>query len=324
MSQTETLTPPAKSRLGKLDVLRGIALIAMATYHSGWDFEFFGYMEPGTTGHGLWKLYARIIASTFLMLVGFSLVLAHRNGVRWRPFGIRLAQILVAALAITLVTRYFTPDSFVFFGILHEIAAASVLGLLFLRLPALIVAVAAAAVIAAPHFLASANFDAPVFWALGLSEIPIRSNDYVPIFPWFGAALAGMALAKTLLHFNLMNVFSGGIRPDWLDRGLRFIGRHSLAFYLIHQPVLIGCVFLISHVFPPATLTPHEVFDRECTRSCSVESDKAFCERFCTCTMSQLETKKLFDDVYSGKRSQDNDPQVQDVIGMCSQEALQP
>lgn len=39
MSQTETLAPPAKSRLGRLDVLRGIALIAMATYH--WGLEDF-------------------------------------------------------------------------------------------------------------------------------------------------------------------------------------------------------------------------------------------------------------------------------------------
>ena len=73
---------PAKPRLGRLDVLRGIALIAMAAYHTGWDFEFFGYLEPGTTGQGAWKLYARIIASTFLMLVGFSLVLGHGRGFR--------------------------------------------------------------------------------------------------------------------------------------------------------------------------------------------------------------------------------------------------
>ena len=64
MSQAEILNPPPKTRLGKLDVLRGIALIAMATYHTGWDFEFFGYLESGTTGHGGWRIYARIIAST--------------------------------------------------------------------------------------------------------------------------------------------------------------------------------------------------------------------------------------------------------------------
>ncbi|WP_204349050.1 hypothetical protein, partial [Klebsiella pneumoniae] len=128
----------------------------------------------------------------------------------------------------------------------------------------------------------------------------------------------------TLLHFDRMRIFGGTIRPAWLDRGLRFIGQHSLAFYLIHQPVLISCVFLIAQVVPPATLTPHEVFDRECTRSCSVDNDRAFCERFCTCTVGQLETQKIFDDVYTGKRNQDNDPQIQDITGMCTQEAMQP
>ncbi len=116
------------------------------------------------------------------------------RGIRWRPFGIRLAQIVAAALAITIATYQFTPDSFVFFGILHQIAAASLLGLLFLRLPAFIIAFAAAGVVAASHFVASSAFDAPWLWPLGLCEIAIRSNDFVPIFPWFGAVLVGMAL----------------------------------------------------------------------------------------------------------------------------------
>ncbi|MCZ6914273.1 MAG: heparan-alpha-glucosaminide N-acetyltransferase [Rickettsia endosymbiont of Ixodes persulcatus] len=225
MSQNAISNPPVKARLGKLDILRGIALIAMATYHTGWDFEFFGYLEPGTTGHGAWKLYARCIASTFLVLVGFSLVLAHKNGVRWRPFGIRIGQIIAGALAVTVITYQLTPDSFVFFGILHQIAAASLLGVIFLRLPAVILAIAAAAAIAAPHYLASSTFDVPWLWPLGLSEIPIRSNDFVPIFPWFGAVLAGMALAKTFQHFDWLKLFAGNIKPDWLDSGLRLMDR---------------------------------------------------------------------------------------------------
>lgn len=322
MSQAEILNPPAKTRLGKLDVLRGVALLAMATYHTGWDFEFFGYLEPGTTGHGAWKLYARIIASTFLALVGFSLVLAHGRKIRWRPFGIRLAQIIVAALAITLVTWFITPESFVFFGILHEIAVASVLGLLFLQLPAPIVAIAAAAVIAAPHYLVSPTFDAPIFWGLGLSEIVIRSNDYVPIFPWFGAVLAGMALAKLMQHFDVLKLLAGNIVPAWLDRSLRFIGQHSLAFYLIHQPVLISCVFLISQLLPPAVATPHEVFRQACIQSCQNDNDKAFCEKFCDCVIGQTETLGIFDDVFAGRRDQ-SDPQMQEIASICTQESLQ-
>ncbi|CAN7453613.1 DUF1624 domain-containing protein [Phyllobacterium sp. LjRoot231] len=320
MNQAETLNAPFKTRLGKLDVLRGIALIAMATYHTGWDFEFFGYLEPGTTGHGAWKLYARVIASTFLVLVGFSLVLAHGREIRWRSFGIRLAQIIAAALAITLVTWYVTPESFVFFGILHQIAVASILGLFFLRLPALVITAAAAAVIALPHYYVSPTFDAPMFWPLGLSEIIVRSNDYVPIFPWFGAVLAGMAIAKTMQYFGALKLFAGNIAPSWLDRGLRFIGRHSLAFYLIHQPVIIACVFVISHLFPPAVATPHEVFGKACVQSCQNDNGKAFCEKFCDCVIGQSEAQGIFDEMFAGKRDQ-SDPQMQQIAGICTRES---
>ena len=321
MSQAESLNPPAKPRLGKLDVLRGIALIAMATYHSAWDFEFFGYLEPGTTGQGAWKIYARIIASSFLLLVGFSLVLAHGRGIRWRPFLKRLAQVVVAAMAITLVTWYMTPESFVFFGILHQSAVASVLGLLFLRLPALVIAIAAAAIVAAPHYLIDSSFDAPLFWPLGLSEILIRSNDYVPIFPWFGAVLAGMALAKFMQQTRTLTLLAGNIAPEWLNRSLQFIGRHSLAFYLIHQPVLISCVFLISHIVPPAVAPPEEAFSRACVQSCRVDNDPAFCERFCSCVIIESQARGVFNDALAGRRDQ-TDPDMQEIAGQCTQQSL--
>ena len=323
MAQAESPNQPVKLRLGKLDVLRGVALLAMATYHTAWDFEFFGYLEPGTTGFGAWKIYARIIASTFLILVGFSLVLAHGQGIRWRPFLVRLAQVVLAAMAITLVTWYMTPTSFVFFGILHQIAAASLLGLLFLRLPVFAIGIAAAAVIAAPHYLIDARFDPPIFWPLGLSEVLIRSNDYVPIFPWFGAVLAGMALARLMQQTGTLTILAGNIVPSWLNRFLQFIGRHSLAFYLIHQPVLISCVFVISQLFPPTVFPPEEAFSRACVQSCRIDNDEQFCERFCSCVISQSEARGIFDDALAGRRDQ-TDPDMQEIAGQCTQQSLAP
>jgi hypothetical protein len=83
-----------KGRIGALDTLRGIALIAMASYHFTWDLEMFGYLDPGTATQGWWRLYARAIASSFLFLAGFSLYLAHRRGVHWPSFGKRFAMVL--------------------------------------------------------------------------------------------------------------------------------------------------------------------------------------------------------------------------------------
>ena len=79
---------PTRPRIGLLDTARGVALIAMASYHFAWDLEFFRYIEAGTTAFGWWKMYARGIAGSFLFLVGFSLVLAHTPAIRWRPLSI--------------------------------------------------------------------------------------------------------------------------------------------------------------------------------------------------------------------------------------------
>ena len=133
----ESSDAPRKApRIGLLDTLRGIALLAMASYHGTWDFEFFGYLQPGTAETGLLKIYARVIASTFLFMAGFSLVLANMPAIRWPSYGKRLGMIVAAAIAISIVTFVGMPDEWIFFGILHCIAAASLIGLLFLRLPA--------------------------------------------------------------------------------------------------------------------------------------------------------------------------------------------
>ncbi|MEM9574823.1 MAG: heparan-alpha-glucosaminide N-acetyltransferase, partial [Pseudomonadota bacterium] len=135
-----------------LDLARGIAILAMAIYHFGWDLSFFGYVTSAAVNEGPWKFFARGIASSFLVLVGIGLVLAHQNGIRWAGFWMRWLKIAGAALLITIATYYFTPDSFIFFGILHQIAFASLAGLLFLRLHLLaLVALGIALILVAPH-----------------------------------------------------------------------------------------------------------------------------------------------------------------------------
>ncbi len=94
--------------------------------------------------------------------------------------------------------------------------------------------------LAAPHLVAAAPFDAPHLAFLGLGRTAPQTNDYVPLFPWFGLVLAGVALARYGLPAFTRSGAGTWRAEGRLARGLAFAGRHSLAIYLIHQPVLMA------------------------------------------------------------------------------------
>ncbi len=312
-----TQQPQPRGRIDAIDITRGAALVAMAIYHFAWDLEFFGYAPASMTAVGGWKLFARCIASSFLFLVGVSLFLGHAKGIRWPGFLRRLAMIAGAALAISVVTYIAVPSGFIFFGILHQIALASVLGLAFLRLPAVVTMVAAAAVVAAPHYLRSEFFNDPWWWWTGLSESRPRSNDYVPVFPWFGAVLAGITAAKIAEQTGLFAKLATLRAPRWAWP-LVFGGRHSLAVYLIHQPVLIASVWLFAQVFPPSQETREVRFLQSCEAACNEQRDTEFCTRYCVCMLGTLEREGAIEGVYAGDRSEALQSRVEDIAGRCT------
>lgn len=315
---TATNGKPSR-RIFAIDAARGAALLAMVSYHFTWDLEFFGYVSPGLTAFGGWKLYARGIASTFLFLVGVSLVLAHGNGIRWKNFWKRLARIVAAAAAITVATRFATPDSFIFFGILHHIALASVLGLLFVRLPAFVTAIAALLVVAAPHYLRMPAFDHPALWWIGLSPVNPRSNDYVPLFPWFGAVLAGMATTQMALRLGLLERLRSWSPARWAGP-LILVGQHSLAFYLLHQPVLIGGVWLLSQIAPPPALSPEQAFISSCQASCRELRDIVFCTGYCDCMLGRLADEDMLGRLDRGEVDAALRARVADFASTCTAE----
>lgn len=233
-------------RIPLFDVLRGAALAAMATYHFSWDLEFFGLADLGVTVHPLWIAFARTIAASFLALVGVSLVLANRAGIRWPAFLRRLAILAAAAGAITVMSYFSDPDGIIWFGILHCIAVSSLLGLAFLRAPLWIVIAAAAACVAAPSFLASPFFNTHGWLWLGLATEPIPSNDYNPLLPWFGAVLAGIGAARIVLPHATDAAWARWQPGSAIARMLALIGRHSLLFYLVHQPILLGILWAVT------------------------------------------------------------------------------
>ena len=218
----------------------------MAAYHFSWDLELFDLAPLNVTGNPYWIAFAWMIASSFLALAGASLVLAHGERLSAWSFSRRLAMIAAAAGAITLASWYFEPGGIILFGILHCIAAASVLGLAFLRAPMPMVLATAAACFAAPALLTSPLFNAPGWLWLGLSSEPPPSNDYVPLLPWFGMVLIGIAGARVALAHASKTAWSRWQPRSPVARILATAGRHSLVVYLAHQPLLLGTLWLVA------------------------------------------------------------------------------
>jgi len=304
-----------RSRIELVDIARGVALMAMAIYHFTWDLDFFGYVEPGMSITGGWKFFARSIACSFLFLVGFSLYLAHGHGFRAKPFVKRLGMIVAAAAAITVATYILFPDSFIFFGILHHIALATVLGVAVLRLPILVLLLLAAVVIAAPHFVHANFFDHPVFWWTGFSRNIPSTNDYIPIFPWFGAVLLGIVAAKAADRSGLLARLAE-IQTSRVPL-LGAAGRHSLLFYLVHQPVLFSCVWLFAQVMPPDR---GPAFMQACTTQCMSQRDEAFCRAYCGCVLDEAAAQNRSEALFAVDPDEETRVWLENLVLQCSME----
>ncbi|SON57880.1 putative membrane protein [Hartmannibacter diazotrophicus] len=293
-------------RIDLLDIARAFAILAMASYHFAWDLSYFGFINVNVASEPAWHHYAQAIASSFLILVGISLVLAHRRGFRLRPFLIRFGQIALSAAAITLVTYFVFPDAFIYFGILHNIAVASVLGLAFVRLPVALTVIAAAIALALPLAVSVPGDAGFAVWWTGLANWVRPANDFVPLFPWFGAVLGGIALGRIMVDRGWTQHLAAFVAKGRLGRGLVFAGRHSLIIYLIHQPLLFGLTDLAAMVIPPNEAAQRSAFVGSCVTSCKdMGGEAAFCEAHCGCVAGKLDSTDYWTKRFVSKEDQE-------------------
>ena len=320
MSHASTAEPTQapNGRIDLIDLGRGLALLAMFVFHFAYDLSYFGLIEVDVPIDPGWSWFARLIAGSFLTLVGISLVLATRGGLRRNAFLKRLAMVSGAALLVTLGTFFAMRDVFIFFGILHHVALASVLGLAFLRLPAIALALVAAIVFALPFLIAHPLLDQPGLAFLGFSRLPLRTADFVPVFPWFGCVLAGMALAKTALA-----VAENGAWARWRARSVparlvAWAGRNSLIVYLLHQPVFIGLILLATAFTAQAPPRQDRPFLESCQRQCAANGERpAACTRFCGCTADALKREGLWGDVLADNVGESQKARIAALAQTC-------
>jgi uncharacterized membrane protein len=222
-------------RLSEIDALRGLAVALMVLYHFAFDGWFMNVW--GFNMHQWWvDLGGVFVRFTFLGLVGVSVVLSSRNFEGQLKRG---AAVFGFAALITLATLIFIPEHAVWFGILHLIGVSIPLVRLAKGRPW--IAVAVAAWIAGMGEVISGTFaSSPYLLWLGIPPAGFLSVDYFPVFPWLAVPFAGLAIGHWVYDKRKPTPLKV------LDKvpGLSWMGRHALAIYLIHQPVIIGGFYL--------------------------------------------------------------------------------
>ncbi|EIM28868.1 putative membrane protein [Microvirga lotononidis] len=317
MRQTDvTATTPqartaASQRWDSLDVARGLAIGAMIVYHFSWDLSFLQLIGTNILQVPAWRWFARGIAGSFLMLAGFGLALAHIQGFRRIPFLKRLLRIGGAALAVTLGTYFAFPESYIFFGILHCIAVSSVLALPFLRLHPALTLAAAAFFLIGPWLFTSPALDAPWLDWLGLGAREPVTNDYVPIFPWFGLVLIGTAGGKLMLARRESLGLARWRADNPVFRLLTWAGRKSLPIYLTHQIVLLGILFGVAQIVGPSPAAA-------CRQICLMQNgDPGLCPSVCSCILQQVPERGLWQRLLANKAEAEDNTRVSRAAQQC-------
>ncbi len=232
-----------------VDILRGMAVILMVCYHFSFDLNYFGIIHQAFNYSVFWLTSRALIVTWFLTLVGVSLELAAHAGNR--HYWIRIGRLVAAALAVTGGSYLMFPQSFIFFGILHLIAAASLIARFFLRFYRINLLLGSI-IIASGISYSNAVFDRPGLQWIGLMTYKPVTEDYVPLFPWLGVVFIGLFLGKSLLRMRAKGRISmpgKNTQAPPAAAGLltvpAWMGQHSLAIYLLHQPLLLGILYLL-------------------------------------------------------------------------------
>jgi len=242
-------------RFIELDILRGIAIALMIFLHLLWDLDYFGIIP---LDHQIYQ-FQEIVPLVFFLLVGICLVVGKNKNLSKTPqeqkkydrhLAVRGLKIFGLGMAITLVTIIFMPDRPIIFGVLHFIGLSIIFSIPFIRLKNYNL-LFASLVILAGIIIGAYPIENPTAFhlAIGLHQANIwkYTIDYFPLIPWFGVILAGIVVGNILYKDNKRRFYLPDLSKYKSFTTLSWVGKHSLAIYLLHQPIISGMLLLFVH-----------------------------------------------------------------------------
>jgi uncharacterized membrane protein len=230
-----------RARYDRLDALRAIAILWMALFHFSFDLAHFGFTQQDFYRDPFWIHQRTCIVTLFLFCAGLGQAIAFEQRQGWPRFWRRWAQVAACALLVSFGSWLMFPRSWISFGVLHGIALMLIVTRLTAGWGAWLWPLGALALLL-PRVVADPFFDSRLTNWVGLVTHRPVTEDFVPLLPWLGVMWWGVAAGRWILRR----------RPGWLAgplpssaRPLAVLGRWSLTFYMLHQPVLIGLLMLV-------------------------------------------------------------------------------
>jgi len=231
-------------RFDRLDALRGLAIVWMAAFHFCFDLNHLGFWAPRQDFYAdpFWTGQRTAIVSLFLFCAGLSQAVALQAGQTWPRFWRRWTQVAVCALLVSAGSALMFPRSWISFGVLHGIAVMLIVVRLAAPLRGALWPLGLACLLL-PQWIADPFFDSRWTNWVGLVTRKPITEDFVPLLPWLGVMLWGLAAGRWLLAHR-PPILAGPVPSP--ARPLAVLGRWSLSFYMVHQPVLIGALMLVA------------------------------------------------------------------------------
>ena len=227
-------------RIWELDALRGLALLGMMGIHFVYDlvdlFGVWNWQQPA------WYLFFKNnYGAVFFLISGISVTLG-RCPVK------RGAQVFLCGFLCTGVTLgmyllgFAGKGIIIYMGVLQCLGLCMMLWPLFRRCPDWALGALGLAMTIAGWYLRTQAFPFWLLTPLGFAPYGFTSSDYFPLLPNFGYFLLGAVVGKRA-YAGRKSLFPRETPPLGL---FRWMGRHSLMIYLLHQPVLAAIVAAIA------------------------------------------------------------------------------
>ena len=263
MGEVELSENIKKQRAFELDLLRGFSIFMMILHHFAYDlryiFEYKVFAFIGADCKWFWGFVHQFFIFIF---VGISVICCQFSRNNFKRAG-KLALVSLAFSAATITIDHFLDlGCSVYFNVLHLLAVSTFLFAIFdhveqkktgerkSRQGDMVLFSIVILFIWLLRALPLYNYQIRNGWVmiLGLEPHPdyvLPVGDVLGLIPWVGVFFLGVLIGRHV-YSGKQTLFPNASKAvHAISRPFEWIGRNSLLVYIIHQPIVLGILYLL-------------------------------------------------------------------------------